>query len=396
MWYIILGLVLVIYLLLNSVIPGAGAVGSYILQPLLWIALAVATFLIAQNEGLNILKFKKTIRWYIGNSPVHAGIFIGAFQVAILIIVGIFAGFGKSPYSFTPTSILINIVFVGSLLLGTEISRAYLIKKGTKPRKYMTLTMILVTLLFMFIRISPNDFTVLTFSNPPAALEFMGTMLIMALSINLLASYLSYLGGATASIGYMGTLLAFEWFSPILPNPHWTVSTLVGTIAPAIGFIIIQSSLQFPQDKKRVRREKRKTGSSGWTVTAIFCVIIIFFSFGYLGVSPTVIYSGSMRPALDVGDIVLIDKVDIEEIQENDIIQYVSYDNVTLVIHRLVKVYEEEGKTYFITKGDANDDPDSKPITENRILGKSIFTIPKLGWIQIFIKSIFKNIGIPV
>ena len=103
-----------------------------------------------------------------------------------------------------------------------------------------------------------------------------------------------------------------------------------------------------------------------------------------------------MRPALDVGDISLISGVDIAEIHEGDIIQYVSYDNVTLTIHRVIDIYEEGGKTYFITKGDANDVPDFQPITENRILGKSIFTIPKLGWIQIFIKSIFKNIGIPV
>jgi len=192
--------------------------------------------------------------------------------------------------------------------------------------------------------------------------------------------------------------MAFEWFSPVLPDPHWTIVALIGTIAPAIGFIIIQDSLQTPQDKKKLRRARRKShsGSGGWIVVAIFSLIIVFFSFGYLGVTPTVVYSGSMGPALQVGDVALISDVDIDELQEGDIIQYVSYDNVTLILHRLIEIQEEDEVLQYITKGDANEDPDFKPITENRILGKSIFSIPKLGWIQIFIKNVFRGIGIPV
>ena len=98
-----------------------------------------------------------------------------------------------------------------------------------------------------------TEFSVLTFSNPVLALEFIGKTLITSLSINLLATYLSYLGGASASIGYIGILTAFEWFSPILPDPHWTVAALVGTIAPAVGFILIQDSLESSKEKIVVR-----------------------------------------------------------------------------------------------------------------------------------------------
>jgi signal peptidase len=312
----------------------------------------------------------------------------------MLIIVGIFAGFGKSPYAFTPVSIGINAIFVGSFLIGTELSRSYLIKKGANARKYTTLALGLITLLYIIIQIKPSTITSLSLENPEFILEFVGGTIIVLLSMNLLASYLSYLGGASASLGYMGILLIFEWFSPILPDPHWTVLALVGTIAPAVGFVIIQDSLE-PLRKKRglAKRKKKETSDHGWTVVAIFSVILVFFSFGYLGVEPTVIYSGSMEPSLDVGDISMIQEVDVDTIAIGDIIQFIR-DN-TSIVHRVHDITEVDGQNVFITKGDANDDPDLEPITAQQITGKSVFIVPKIGWIQIVVKNAFQTIGIP-
>ncbi len=391
MWYIILGLLGLIYFLLNTIIPRQGTIGTYLLNPLLWILLATVTILIASKDGFSILRFSRVRRWYLGNSPLQAGLLIGGFQVALLIIVGLFGGFGTSPYSFSPLSILTNIFYVSAFLLGTEISRAYLIKRGSQTRRYTTLIIGLTTLLYVMLQLTPNQLTQLQNAETTALLEFIGKVLITSFAMNLLASYLSYMGGATASMAYVGTLLAFEWFSPILPNPHWTILALVGTIAPAIGFTIIQSSIREPGQKKKKHR-KAKGSEQGWTAVAIFSVIMVFFSFGYLGVKPTVIYSGSMNPTVDVGDIVLIQKVETTSIQPGDIIQFYQ-DNVT-VIHRVVRITESDGQKQFITKGDANDDPDFKPVPQNYVLGKSVFTIPKLGWAQIFVKSIINKIGL--
>ncbi len=391
MWYIIVGLLGLIYVFLNTIIPHQGIIGTYLLNPVLWILLAIVTLLIASKDGLSILRFSRVRRWYLGNSPLQAGLLIGGFQVALLIIVGLFGGFGTSPYSFSPFSILTNLFYISAFLLGTEISRAYLIKRGAHTKRYTTLIIGLTTLLYVLLQLTPSQLTQLQTAETTALLEFIGKVLITSIAMNLLASYLSYMGGATASIAYTGTLLAFEWFSPLLPNPHWTILALVGTIAPAIGFTIIQSSIREPGQQKK-KRHKTKGSEQGWTAVAIFSVIMVFFSFGYLGVKPTVIYSGSMNPTVEVGDIVLIQKVDTTSIQPGDIIQFYQ-DNVT-VIHRVVRTTESDGQKHFITKGDANDDPDFKPVPLNYVLGKSVFTIPKLGWIQIFIKSIINKIGL--
>lgn len=391
MWYLIIILIGIIYLYLNILMPSSGIFETYLIRPLIWIALALITYLVAHREGLNILKFKKIRRWDIGRSPFEAALLIAGFQISLLIIFGLLVGFGKSPYSFTPLSIMTNLFFVVSLLIGTEISRAYLIKKGTSVRRNITLTLALVTILFMLIKISPNEILALDINDPIVLTKFIGGTIIPLLAMSLFASYLAYLGGALPAIGYMGLLEAFEWFSPVLPDLDWALMALIGTIAPAVGFIIIQNSIQITQKEKGRRIRLKKTDPAlSWTAVAVICVFLVFFSTGFFGVQPTVIYSGSMRSGIDVGDIVVISEVPIDDIREGDIIQFRTANSTIPTVHRVYNItINEDDVKLFITKGDANDNPDLDPVLPEQIMGKAVFTIPKLGWIPITLRGLF-------
>lgn len=109
MWYIILALITVIYIYFNVLIPSSGMFETYVIRPLIWFSLALITYIVAKREGLNIIKFRRVRKWDIGNSPFQAALLIGGFQISFLIIFGLMVGFGRSPYSFTPLSILFNI-----------------------------------------------------------------------------------------------------------------------------------------------------------------------------------------------------------------------------------------------------------------------------------------------
>jgi signal peptidase len=392
MWYLILISLTIIYLLINLILPQIHQLNTYLITTLLWFIITLAVLLLAYHQNLNILRYKKIRKWTLGRSPIQAGLLIGGFQVALLIIIGVFAGFGKSPYSFTPPLLFFNILYVTMFLLGTELSRAYLIKVGDQKKHYTTVILVLVTLLFVLLRIQLSDLSFFSLSNPAQPLEFLGGTILPAIAINLLACYLAYLGGATASLSYMGVLLTFEWFSPILPIPHWTLLALVGTIAPAIGYTLLQTPETSPRKKRH--RHRTTTSEYSWTAISIFSVLIIFFSFGYLGVTPTVISSGSMQPAIHVGDIVIIQKTPTNTLKQGDIIQF-RHDNITIV-HRIYAITTENQQIQISTKGDANDHPDPDQITPNQILGKSLFTIPYLGWIPIHFKNFLRTIGIPI
>ena len=400
MWYIILGLLSGIYLLINLVLPSylGGFIGAYVVRPAIWVLFALTVFLIAKREELNIYKFTKSKRWEIGRSPFHAALLIGGFQVSLSIIAGIFYGFGNSPYSFATMAIITNIFFVFSALIGIELARAYIVKTWTSTRTNITFALGAIMTIFMLISIPLSDYLSLNLSEPAITAKFIGETIIPLIAMNLFAAYLAYLGGALAAIGYMGIIQGFQWFSPVLPDLDWTIAALIGTLAPAIGFIVIQNSIQIFEKtpRSRKKRRKKKDPALGWTALAAVCVVFIFFSTGFFGVQPTIIYSGSMRSTLDVGDIVLIHDLPFEEINEGDIIQYKTEEMVLPVVHRVHDIYESENGIVFITKGDDNDLPDSEPILPGSIMGKVVFNIPKIGWIPITVKNVFYKIGLKI
>ena len=125
MWYLVLGALVIISLLFNLILTSffGSPIGAYIVKPVIWISFAILVVLIAKKEELNIWNFKAIRRWGLGKSPFHASLLIGGFHVSLLIIAGLFAGFGKSPYSFTPLGILINVIFVASALFAIELRK---------------------------------------------------------------------------------------------------------------------------------------------------------------------------------------------------------------------------------------------------------------------------------
>lgn len=84
-----------------------------------------------------------------------------------------------------------------------------------------------------------------------------------------------------------------------------------------------------------------------------------------------------------IGDIVLVQ--DRPSYAINDI---VTFRNETgrVITHRIVAMEQKQGGTYA-TKGDANQTGDGNSIREEQIVGKVVFTIPKLGFAISFAKS---------
>lgn len=100
-----------------------------------------------------------------------------------------------------------------------------------------------------------------------------------------------------------------------------------------------------------------------------------------------------MKPYIKRGDIVLVKKIDEDDIKNicvGDVIEY-TLENKT-VIHRVITIIEGSGgKKTFITKGDANNSADSEPVEESQIQGIAKSYIPYLGYPSvIFSEKILK------
>lgn len=105
-----------------------------------------------------------------------------------------------------------------------------------------------------------------------------------------------------------------------------------------------------------------------------------------------VVLTESMIPAIPVNDVVITKKVELNELKEGDIITFISTDprfpGITIT-HRIKNIFinQATGEYEFETKGDHNNAPDLTHVKGNNILGKVIFKIPKLGYIQQFLAT---------
>jgi signal peptidase len=96
------------------------------------------------------------------------------------------------------------------------------------------------------------------------------------------------------------------------------------------------------------------------------------------------VYTGSMEPAIPVGSIVVIKPANPDTLKVGDIICFkTEAESPITVTHRIIGITSQG----FITKGDANEDPDQWIIKKENIIGKVIAVIPLLGYIGYFVRT---------
>ena len=104
-----------------------------------------------------------------------------------------------------------------------------------------------------------------------------------------------------------------------------------------------------------------------------------------------VIISESMIPSINVYDAVVTMRASEEQIKVNDIITFLSKEIQTAgtpITHRVIGiVYDSEDETKIIgyrTKGDNNNTADFALIAPDEVIGKVVFRIPMIGYLQTF------------
>lgn len=123
----------------------------------------------------------------------------------------------------------------------------------------------------------------------------------------------------------------------------------------------------------------------GGLLTITLLLVSVFFLFSQLNLPGNykifLVQSGSMSPSINTGDLVIVKPT--SKYQKGDIVTFSSKNNFSIT-HRITEIKNNE----FITKGDANQVADQEAVDINHILGKVIYTIPRFGYLIMFIKTI--------
>ena len=121
-------------------------------------------------------------------------------------------------------------------------------------------------------------------------------------------------------------------------------------------------------------------------VVAITGVLLILPITKIGGLQDFSVQSGSMEPAIPVGSVVFT--LPQKEYQTGNIITFKEGGESETLTHRIHQVLPANSEIRYVTKGDANDAPDSNAVAKNDILGKVFFSVPLLGYLVAFARTL--------
>lgn len=109
------------------------------------------------------------------------------------------------------------------------------------------------------------------------------------------------------------------------------------------------------------------------------------------GISKSMFMDYPFKNGFNMGDVMVLRGEDIEDIKLGDVIVFRSV-TANPIIHRVVKVYKDDGEIFLQTKGDNNGgvsrDLGEDRIGEDRLIGRAFFRIPLVGWVKIIFSDV--------
>ncbi len=123
----------------------------------------------------------------------------------------------------------------------------------------------------------------------------------------------------------------------------------------------------------------------GVCALVLLCVASFFLlphvpGFGTLDVK--IVKSGSMEPNIMTGGIVFIREAPAYQI--GDVITFKGNGSSVPTTHRIIGTEMVGNKTFFVSKGDANEERDNDLVSPKSIIGKVLFTAPYVGFLLDF------------
>ena len=122
----------------------------------------------------------------------------------------------------------------------------------------------------------------------------------------------------------------------------------------------------------------------------IYNLFNLFNINSFFGKRLFIMSNNTMYPKLDKNDVIMITKT--SKLKQDDII--LCFQNGNYKVRRIINVKENDRMSSYVLKGDNT--YYAEEILKSDIIGKTILTIPKAGWLLILIRSKILTIAIIV
>lgn len=364
-----------LFLLLMFIILNTVTISSRILS-VLWIGITlIIIYGLEKPYRGNKIKDKAVIRTW--------AFYMAIIVIMINLIAGVIWGFGKSPYNHSLKGMVINTLVIGSSLVARENIRSYLVKSIHPSRRRIGICIMIAIMIAVQVPYSQ----MIGIRSAEELMIFSSQRIIPLIIQNILLTYLVIWEGPISAIIYAGLMEGYNWYLPILPNLNWLQSIAISGMLPAILLVIASEKHNvLTKSIRKVEQEKHMVGN---IVTMIIAIALIWFTVGVFSYYPSAVATGSMKPGIHPGDVVIVSRIeepsDIEALKVGDVIQF-KRDKL-LINHRIIEIIDDKGVTCYRTKGDNNNVADQELVKAEDIKGVIVYVVPKIGLPTILFKG---------
>lgn len=129
----------------------------------------------------------------------------------------------------------------------------------------------------------------------------------------------------------------------------------------------------------------------GAAAVLVICVVLPQLVSG----TALTILTGSMRPSMPPGTLVVIRPVAAQDIRIGDVVTYqIDSGQPTVATHRVVGTsFDGRGQRTFTTRGDANGSDDPQPVRPVQIRGEEWYHVPYVGYVNSLLSGQQRGIG---
>lgn len=370
-------IIILIYAILSqTILINYGQKFTHIINPIFWIFSLIIMYVTMPPQITNKRNEKNIIQYAVIAALIY---------IIIYFLCGLFVTFGTSPYSNTVIGILTNFWVTGIAIIGREYVRYKIV--STTRKKQQKGVKILVIIIFTLLEFQVVSF-ILSITNVSIVFKEIVSSLIPIIIKNILFTTIVEKYTCKSAIIYEILIKMFYWISPILPNSPWILISILDTTILLILFNFIQTSIE---NIHNIILNRRTENSSPKDIIKLGIVLvpIACFSIGLFPIHPKAIATASMYPEIAIGDVVIVKKCNINDINEDDIIEYKIEDQN--IVHRVTKIESEGNQFKITTKGDNNRSQDVAPVFEEQLMGKVLFKIRYLGLPSVWINKLIHS-----
>ncbi len=293
----------------------------------------------------------------------------------VTYFLGLFTGFVRNSYSLSLINIIKNTFPVILLIIISELLRYELFSKS----KGNLLCSIIGYIIFILIDVNlmVHVYNVATYLG---LTKMICLVVFPSITKNIFLIYITNKVGYKNAILYRLLTDLSTYLLPIFPDFGEYINVVVKTILPIIIMARLNNMFSY-YDLRKIKSSKYNTNKMIlYSVITFVLFIVVMLTSGLFRYQALTIGSSSMDPNIKKGDVVIVKKLkksEIKQIKKGQVLVH-SHDD-KIIVHRVVKILNINGKKNFITKGDNNNTKDSWVIKESEVIGTVSIKIRYIG-----------------